>query len=208
MTNYTLYCFADSGNSYKVALYLECAKLDWRAHHIDYLGGETHSPTFRDHINVQGECPVLEHQGRLMAQSAAILTYLVDSEGFFGWADEESRYEILRWLLFDNHKFTANIASYRYATFVKPGALEPSVIAFIKTRAESALTIADKVLSQRSFIAGTRRPSIADLSMSAYLHYPQDQHGFDLEKLYPAVHRWVGELQKLEGWKPPEELMP
>ena len=32
MAKYKLYCIGASGNSYKVALYLNCAGLDWERH--------------------------------------------------------------------------------------------------------------------------------------------------------------------------------
>ena len=43
-TEYTLYCFAQSGNCYKVALALELAGADWAPRFVDYFGGETRTP--------------------------------------------------------------------------------------------------------------------------------------------------------------------
>ncbi|MBV7256132.1 glutathione S-transferase N-terminal domain-containing protein [Pacificimonas sp. WHA3] len=208
MSTYQLYCFADSGNSYKVALFLECAGLDWTAHHIDYFGGETHSLNFRETLNSHGECPVLTTDGCVLTQSGAILTFLAEREGVFGWQDDGERYEILRWILFDNHRFTANIATYRFATYVKPGALAPDAVHFIRTRLEAALAVVEKTLSVNDYIAGTRAPTIADLSMSAYLLYTPEQHGLELERSYPSIHRWLERMRGIDGWKPPHALMP
>ncbi len=60
MAEYTLYCFAQSGNAYKPALALELAGADWAPRFVDYFGGETRTPAYRA-INVMGEVPVLEH---------------------------------------------------------------------------------------------------------------------------------------------------
>src|SRR3982750_456406 len=103
MAEYLLYGFAQSGNSYKPALYLELVGADWTPRFVDYFNGETRTPAYRA-INVMGEAPVLEHRGERMSQSGVILAYLVTTLGRFGWQDERERREILRWVLFDNHK--------------------------------------------------------------------------------------------------------
>ena len=37
MAHYKLHCFCQSGNSYKVALYLNCAGLDWEPVFTDFM---------------------------------------------------------------------------------------------------------------------------------------------------------------------------
>src|SRR5262252_4663956 len=103
MAEYTLYGFAQSGNAYKPALALELASADWTPRFVDYFGGETRSPAYRA-LNVMGEVPVLEHRGATICQSGVILDYLAANLGRFGPVDDVERREILRWLLFDNHK--------------------------------------------------------------------------------------------------------
>lgn len=208
MSEFELYCFAESGNSFKVAQYLELAGLDWRPINVKYFDGETHSKSFRQDLNVQGECPVLKHEGKLLTQSGVILTYLVDTVGQFGWDTEAQRYEILRWLLFDNHKLTSNLATYRYGYSIRRDAFSPDALEFVRSRLESSLTIVENVLSRQRFIAETRQPSIADLSISAYLLYPPEEHGLDLPNRYPSIARWIQELKSMEGWGSPYQLMP
>ena len=41
MAEYLLYGFAQSGNSYKPALYLELARADWTPRFVDFFNGET-----------------------------------------------------------------------------------------------------------------------------------------------------------------------
>ena len=40
MAHYKLYCIGASGNAYKVALYLNCAGLDWQPVGVDFAGGQ------------------------------------------------------------------------------------------------------------------------------------------------------------------------
>ena len=80
---YTLYCFAQSGNCYKAALALQFAEADWAPRLVDYFGGETRTPAYRE-INVMGEAPVLEHRGARIAQSGVILDYVAEKFGRLG----------------------------------------------------------------------------------------------------------------------------
>jgi hypothetical protein len=59
MAHYKLYCIGASGNSFKVALYLNCAGLDWKPVGIDFAGGEQRDASWRAGVNAMGEVPVL-----------------------------------------------------------------------------------------------------------------------------------------------------
>ncbi len=125
MAEYTLHGFAQSGNCYKVALALELAGADWAPRFVDYFGGETRTPAYRE-INAMGEAPVLEHRGRRFSQSGVILDYLAETLGRFGPRDADERREILRWLLFDNHKLTSYTATYRFLRVLAKDPIPPS----------------------------------------------------------------------------------
>ncbi|WP_271528136.1 glutathione S-transferase N-terminal domain-containing protein [Bradyrhizobium sp. CCBAU 25338] len=70
---YRLHCVGASGNSFKVALFLNCAGLDWKPVGVDFAGGQTRGPAWRAATSGMGEIPVLECDGRRMSQSGAIL---------------------------------------------------------------------------------------------------------------------------------------
>lgn len=55
MAEFKLHCFAASGNSYKVALFLALAKADWEPVVVDYFGGETRTESWRDNLNEMGK---------------------------------------------------------------------------------------------------------------------------------------------------------
>ncbi len=54
MTEYRLHCFAQSGNSYKVALMLELAGAGWEPEFVDFFNGENRSPEFRALVTSEG----------------------------------------------------------------------------------------------------------------------------------------------------------
>ena len=200
---YTLYCFAQSGNSYKPALMLELAGADWAPRFVDYFGGETRTAAYRA-INAMGEVPVLEHRGLRLTQSGVILDYLAETLGKFGPRDSTERREILRWLLFDNHKLTSYTATYRFMrTFVK----EPdmAVMAEFRKRAETAWRILNAHLDARSYVVGDRL-TIADLSLCGYLFWPEEI-GVDWED-YPHIRDWLARIRGEPRWVHPYALMP
>src|SRR5688572_259093 len=121
MSEFTLYCFAQSGNTYKAALMLNLCGADWAPRFVDYFQGETRTPEYRA-LTVMGEVPVVEHDGRRLTQSGVILDYLAQRFGRFGWSGDDQRREVLRWLLFDNHKLTSYVATLRFMLqFAKTG---------------------------------------------------------------------------------------
>jgi glutathione S-transferase len=206
MAQYRLHCIGASGNSYKVALYLNCAGLDWEPVGVDFAGGVTREANWRADTNPMGEVPVLEVAGKRMSQSGAILLWLAETTGKFAPTNDE-RFEALRWFFFDNHRFTNNYAMHRFQNCFTPRAVDPAVLAFLRSRVESTFAIADKHLTDRPFVLG-ERPTIVDFSMAGYVYYPAAETGFDIAAQFPAIDAWRRRLAALPGWKPPYELMP
>lgn len=204
MAEYLLYGFAQSGNCYKVALYLELAAADWKPRFVDYFNGETRTPEYRK-INVMGEAPVLEHRGARLTQSGAILDYLIERFGKYGWKDDAERREILRWLLWDNHKLTGYTATYRFLRVLAVPPPDAAVTAEFRKRAELAWKVLDAHLGERRYIVGDRL-TIADLSACGYLFF-DDELGVDW-KDYPGIRDWLGRIRGEPRWKHPYELLP
>jgi glutathione S-transferase len=205
MVRYRLHCIGASGNSYKLALYLNCAGLEWEPVGVDFAGGQTRDANWRAGTNVMGEVPVLEVDGRFTSQSGAILVWLAETTGKFA-PGADQRFEALRWIMFDNHKFTNNHAMHRFQKSFMPEP-DPAVLAFLRARTQASFAIADKHLSARAFVLGDR-PTIADFSMAGYVYYPPEETGFDITTEFPALHAWRQRLAALPGWKPPYEMMP
>jgi glutathione S-transferase len=204
MTDYKLYCIGESGNCYKVALMLTLSGCKWTPAFVDYFGGQTRGAEYRDSLNVQGEVPVLEYDGKRLTQSGAILTHLAERTGRFGGRSAEERLEILRWILFDNHKFTSYYATLRWLVGIQKSA-EPAVVEFLRGRALGAFSIVDKHLAARPFILG-EEPTIADFSLVGY-HYYEEATTIDRSQ-FPNLLAWTRRIAALPGWKHPYDLMP
>jgi glutathione S-transferase len=206
MADYTLHCFLQSGNAYKAALMLTLAQCDWEPVWVDFFNGETRTPQFRA-LNPMGEVPVLVDNtkgGLVLSQSGTILYHLANATGMFKPEGEAQEREVLRWILWDNHKLTSYVATYRFLrNFAKKdGAPETE---FMKGRMIAALKVFEAFMAQRDWVAASR-PTIADLSICGYLFWPQDI-GVEWEQ-YPAIGAWLKRIQSLENWAAPEALLP
>ena len=203
MAEYTLYCFAQSGNCYKAALMLELAGADWAPRYVDYFNGETRTPEYRA-VNAMGEAPVLQHGARRLSQSGVILDYLAERYERFGPRDAEERRDLLRWLLFDNHKLTSYTATYRFMrAFVKNA--NADVMAEFRKRAEVAWGVLNAHLDGRRYVVGERLTYV-DLSLCGYLFF-DEEIGVDWNG-YPNIREWLARLRGEPRWRHPYDLMP
>jgi glutathione S-transferase len=80
-------------------------------------------------------------------------------------------------------------------------------MAFLKGRIDGNLAIVDKRLSRAPFVLGNE-PTIADISLVAYLYYPVEEFGFDIAAQHKNIGAWLGRIRALPGWAQPYDLMP
>jgi glutathione S-transferase len=201
----TLYCFGESGNAYKAALTLTLAEVDWTPRFVDFFNGETRSTAFRS-VNPMGEVPVLVQDDLVLTQSGVIQDHIARTTGRLGGTTEAEQREILRWILWDNHKFSGQIGPARFLGNFLPEAKRPAgVVPFLQGRLRAAYGTLDAHLAARDWIVGDG-PTIADTACCGYLYYPEP-FGFDRSD-WPAIDRWLNRIAALPGWAHPYDLMP
>ena len=200
-----LHCFGESGHSYKAALALELGPLDWDPVFVDFFNGAARSDTYRE-INPMGEAPVLVDGDVVLTQSGVIQSYLSDKTGMFGGTSPEETREVLRWILWDNHKLSSQAGTVRFLMNFLPEEKRPlEVIGFLQGRLRAALNVLEAHLTQRDWIAG-RSVTNADLTCCGYLFY-EEPFGFTRSD-WPAIDAWLSRIEALPGWKHPYDLMP
>lgn len=204
---YRLHGFCQSGNTFKVAFLLRQLGVPWQAVHVDYMNGVTRTGDWREATNEMGEVPVLDDGPKRLTQSGVILSYLAAKHGAYGGVTEDDKLEVLRWLFFDNHKFTSYFASYRFMKAFGATAPDPAVMAWLRGRIDGAFGIVDKHLAGRSFMVGDA-PTIADFSLCAYLFFPVDESGIDVPALFPQIGAWLERVRALPGWGDPYAILP
>lgn len=203
-----LYCFGESGNAYKAALTLELSGLPWEAVYVDFFGGETRRPEYKAEINEMGEAPVLidtDHDYKI-TQSGAIQDYVTHLSGTMTGASPEERREVLRWVLWDNHKLSSMAGMTRFLMNFLPEDKRPKeVIAFNQGRLKAAYSVLNDHLADKDWIVG-KGITVADISCCGYLFYPEP-FGFNRAD-WPHIDAWLTRIEQTPGWKHPYDLMP
>lgn len=144
-----LHCFGESGHSYKAALALTLAGIDWTPVYVDFFKGGGRSPEHLT-LNPMGECPVLVDGDLTLTQSGVILDYLSEKTGRFGLHDPAIRRDVLRWVLWDNHKMSSVAGVTRFLMNFLPVDKQPAeVIAWHQGRLRGALKTLDAALAGR-----------------------------------------------------------
>lgn len=200
-----LHCFGESGNAYKAALALELSGLDWEPVKIDFFGGEARTPAYKQ-INVMGEVPAMVDRDLCLTQSGVIQDYVTEKSGKFGGKNADERREVLRWVLWDNHKLSSVAGPLRFLMNFLPEDKRPAeVIGFMQGRLKAAYAVLNDHLEGRDWIVGDGVTN-ADLSCCGYLYYPEP-FGFDRAE-WPNIDAWLTRLSETPGWKAPYDLMP
>ena len=140
-----LHCFGESGNAYKAALALQLSGLDWEPVKVDFFGGETRTPEYRASVNAMGEAPVMIDGGSAPDPIGCNSGLRVRKiRQVWRQLDNAERREILRWVLWDNHKLSSMAGVTRFLMNFLPADKRPAdVIACMRSHRcdSSALTL-------------------------------------------------------------------
>lgn len=188
-----------SGNCYKIQLL--CAELgidyDWRE--IDILAGETRTDEFLA-MNANGKIPLLRlADGRLLAESNAILGYLAEGTALAG-GDRFARAQVLQWLFFEQYSHEPNIATSRFIMRYlgsppeRQAALEEKKVSGYK-----ALDVLEMRLAGSDYLLDEGF-TIADIALYAYTHVAHEG-GFDLQA-YPSLRAWLDRIAARDAHVP------
>ena len=200
-----LYCFGESGNAYKAALPLSLSGLEWEPVFVDFFNGAARSADYKSGTNEMGEAPVLEtDDGLRLSQSGVILQWIADTTGKLAGRPED-KYEVLRWVLWDNHKMSSQIGVVRFLKNFLPEDKRPAeATAFLAGRVKAALAVLEARLEGRDWLASDSL-TMADISCCSYLYYPEDS-GFDRSQ-WPNIDGWLTRISQTPGWQHPYDLM-
>ncbi len=188
-----LYQMQDSGNCYKPRLLAHMTGRDLALVDIDILKGESRTPDFLAK-NPNGRVPTLElEDGRLLAESNAMLFYLAQGTSF--WPDDAfEQAQVLQWMFFEQYSHEPYIAVARYWRSIRPGGAEEARDRFPEwhDRGYQALDVMERRLAAQDWFVGTRM-TIADIALYAYSHVAHEG-GFSLSA-YPAVRNWIARIE-------------
>ena len=190
----TVYGDIRSGNCLKVKWLLDRLGRDYRWIETDVMSGVTRSPEFLA-LNPAGQTPtVVLEDGRVLAQSNAILGYVGDGTAFVP-ADSYARARMYEWLFWEQYSHEPFIAVVRFQRLLagkRADEIEPRLV----ERGHAALARMEAALTGTDWLVG-EGPTLADLALVAYTRVAHEGD-FDLAAC-PAVRRWVGRTETAFG---------
>lgn len=190
-----IYGMTGSGNCYKPALLLRMLGKPYEWIEVDLLKGENRTPGFLEK-NPIGKVPVLEVDGRHLAESNAMLCYLAEGTALMP-SDAWERAKVLEWLFFEQYSHEPNIATVRFwIVFLKKEVEWAKRIEATRKLGYAALDVMERRLAAASWLAGSSC-SIADVALYAYTHVSHEG-GFELQR-YPGIQSWLRRVEALPG---------
>jgi glutathione S-transferase len=195
-----LYRHPISGHSHRVELMLSLLALPFERIDVDLVKGAHKTPEYLAK-NPWGQVPVIEDGEVTLADSNAILVYLVSRYApETGWLprDPVLAAQVQQWL---------SIAAGQLA--YGPGALRKAAIfrnqldeTPARALALQLLTVVDAELARKPFLAGTEA-TIADVAMYSYLKRAPE--GGVSTKPYLHLTSWFSRIEALSGFVPMTE---
>src|SRR5437016_6809970 len=193
---YTLYSMQRSGNSYKARLALAQLDISYRLVEVDILRGESRTPDFLSK-NPSGQVPLLEAEGRYLAESNAILWYVAAGTPLSPEQRVE-RAEALQWMFFEQHALEPNIgAAYFWLALVKGGrVLQTHALEDWMERGYAALQVMENHLKTHDYFAASQL-TVADIALYGYTHLAE-LCDFELST-FPAIRSWLRRVEPAPG---------
>lgn len=194
-----LYFFPLSGHAHRAHLFLSLIGAPHEVVTVDLKNGQNKTPEYLN-MNRFGQVPVLEDDGKYIADSNAILVYAAKKFGKSDWLPEDpaGAAAVQRWLSVAAGQVAFGPAAARLITVFGAKFNAEEVI----TRAHNLLKVIETELTGRDWIA-SNHPTIADVALYSYIaHAPEGN--VDLAP-YPQVRAWLSRIEGLKGFVPMQQ---
>ena len=190
MSEITIYGDSISGNCLKIKFVCDRLKLPYRWVETSVLKAESRTPEFLA-MNPAGQVPIIRlADGRVLAQSNAIIIYLAEGSDLIP-ADAFERARMLQWMFWEQYSHETVIAVRRFhKTYLKKP--EAEIDAALLPKGERVLTVMNDQLAKSPYFVG-RSLTLADIALVAYTRWAHEG-GFDLAR-YPSVMAWVRKVE-------------
>lgn len=190
----TLYDFPRSGHAHRIRLFLSLTDTPFDTVMVDMMQGEHKAPEYLK-LSPLGQVPTLVDGDIVITDSTAALVYLAIRHGDERWLprDAEGAARVQRWLS------AASAEIYRGPVLARVGRQFGRDVDLDRADAESQRLFKwmQQELDGRTWLAADHA-TIADIAMYPYLRVA-DEGGLDLSP-FPAILRWLGEVEKLPGF--------
>lgn len=185
----TLYDYLPSQNAWKVRQLLHHLQRPHRVRHVGIFEGEGRREAFL-RVSPTGTVPALElDDGRVLAESNAILCYLADGTPWLP-GDAFGRAKVWQWLSFEQERIESQVGALRHWTLTgKLARRAPALVEAKRNGARRALEVLDAQFAQRAFIAGGGY-TVADIALFAYASRADEADGLSLQP-HAHLRDWI-----------------
>ena len=193
--------------TYRVALMLRLCREGFTFRYVSFQRGMHLTTEFRV-LSRWGQVPVLEHNGRVLVQSAAILEYLAHTLGRFSASDDDARQHVREWLFWDADQLMPPLFAWYSVELGRrkllPLSFDPVLVAEFDRKGKVALDRLDEHLSGRHLLVG-HTATIADICCYSDIAFAR-LAGKDLTS-WRNVIAWAGRIEALPGFAEPFDLL-
>ena len=144
--------------------------------------------------------PIVElDDGRVLAESNAILCWLAEGTAFFP-VDPWQKAQALSWLFFEQYSHEPYIAVARFICGWTPlDSARRAELPKLRERGHAALAVMERHLSSHDWFTGAEY-GIADIALHAYTCVAS--HGGIALDAYPALRGWLVRVEATPGFVP------
>ena len=203
---FTLHGSPHSLPTYRIALMLRLCRTGFTFRYVSFQRGMHLTPEFRA-LSRWGQVPVLQHDGRVFVQSAAILEYVAETLGSFGAANAEAHQHVQEWLFWDADRLMPPLYAWYGVELGRrkllPLSFDPALVAEFDRKGAAALGILDAHLRRRGFLVGNSA-TIADVCCYADIAFARLSNK-DLAA-WANVIAWAKRIETLPGFAEPFDL--
>jgi glutathione S-transferase len=191
-----VYGDSGSGNCSKVKVVAERLGIPFQWIEVDVVKHEARTPAFLA-INPAGQVPVVVFDdGRVLAQSNAIMLHLADGSDLIP-TDAFERALMFQWLFWEQYSHETAIAVRRFHKFFlkkSDAEIDPALM----PKCEKALGVMEGHLATNAYFVGPGL-TLADIALVAYTRLAHEA-GLDLTH-WPKVRAWVQRVERDLGLK-------
>ena len=197
-----LYVGAESGNSWKLRIFLDQLGTNYEQVPVDLLTWEHKSKDFIATHNPRGQVPVLEDDGYRLWDSGACLVYLARKFDRRDWLPIEPgpMAEVLQWVFMAETEIQfglqygrRGVMRDRWVIGTKENQPQYQAIGRI------ALDAMEQRLKLHDWLAG-ERITIADIACFPYVFHAHEA-ALPLDS-YPGIRRWLARCNAIPNWSP------
>lgn len=197
-----LYRMGLSGHCHRVELMMSLLGLACDAVDVNLLRHEHKTPEFLA-LNPLGQVPVIEDGDVLLADSNAILVYLVRTyspESAWWPAAPVAAAQVQRWFSLAASLLAAGPATARFA-----GLIGQPIDPHSQALGHRLFAVMEATLANRSWLVGDA-PSVADIAL--YSYSAQAEIGGIALADYPQLRAWLARVEALPGFIPLSKALP